>query len=444
MKKIKLTINNKEYITDVGKTILEVINENQIDEIPTLCHDERISPYGSCFLCVIEIEGVDKLFPSCSTLVSDGMVIRTNTEKIRNARKTALELLLSNHYADCISPCQSKCPAGVNIQGYISLIANHNYIEAISLIKQNNPLPLICGRICVRECEIACRRNLVDESVAINFLKRYVADIDKQNFWQPNIKKKNGKKVAIVGGGPSGLSCAYFLTLNGYQVTIYEKLPKLGGMLRYGIPEYRLPKKILDEEINWIIDLGIKVKNNSELGKDFTIDELLNNYQSIYLSLGAQKASDLRVSNEENTIGIYKGIDFLRNLQLNNDLKFNGTVIVVGGGNTAIDAARTSLRCGAKEVKIVYRRSLNEMPAHIAEIEAAKEEGVKFTFLTNPVDILKDNEKLKGIECIKMRLEESKSGGRPRPIPIPDSEYKINCDYLISAIGQNVKKRKKY
>ena len=439
MKKIKVTINGNEIITSSEKTILEVVNENIIDEIPTLCYDKRLEPYGSCFLCVVEIEGLEKLMPSCCTLVENGMKIHTNNEKIKRARKTALELLLSNHYADCIGPCKDACPAGVDVQGYIALISRGKYDEAIRLIKNNNPLPLICGRICVRECEIACQRNIVDESVAINNLKRYAADIDIRDPWKPVIKEKINRKIAVIGGGPSGLSCAYYLTINGCDVTIFEKMSELGGMLRYGIPEYRLPKNILDKEINWIVDLGIDINVNTEIGKDIKAYDLLNDgYEAIYLAIGATKSRNLGIKNEEDAGGVTQGIDFLRDIQLKRHSTLKGTVLIVGGGNTALDAARSALRLGAENVKIVYRRSINEMPAHHSEIKAAKEEGTEFIFLTTPKSILKELNKIKGIECLKMRLEKAKANERPKPVPIPNSEFVLSCDYLINAIGQKV------
>ncbi|MCK4664443.1 MAG: molybdopterin-dependent oxidoreductase [Bacteroidales bacterium] len=438
MTNIKITINNKEINTVSGKTILEVVNDHKIDTIPTLCHDERIPPFGSCFLCVVEIKGVEKLVPSCSTPISDGMEIYTDNEKIRSSRKTALELLFSNHYADCVGPCKNDCPAGVDVQGYLALISMKEYREALMLIKQNNPMPISIGRICVRHCELACRRNIIDEPVAINALKRYVADLDN-NLWIPQIKNKKNKKVAVVGGGPSGLTCAYYLAIEGYSVTIFEKLPELGGMLRYGIPEYRLPKKVLDSEIQWILNLGIDVKKGIEMGRDFSTKELHNNgFDAIYLAVGAHKAMGMRLDNEDVTEGVIKGIDFLRNVELNGSVNLHGTVAVVGGGNTAIDAARTSLRCGADHVCIIYRRSLNEMPAHIEEIDAAKEEGIEIQFLTNPTSIIQENGKLKAVECLKMELVDAGAGKRPKPVPIKDSEFIFDYDYLIAAIGQQI------
>ncbi len=439
MEKVKIIINGKEFETSPDKTILEVVQENDIDSIPTLCEDKRLEHYTSCFLCVVEVEGFNRLIPSCSTKVFDGMKIKTRSEKIIKSRKTALGLLMSNHYADCIGPCRNNCPAGVDAQTYIALISMGKYQEALKLVKENNPLPLSIGRVCVRDCEKDCRRNYIDEPVSVNALKRFIADIDAINKWKPEIKSKRNKKVAVIGSGPAGLTCSYYLTLDGYDVTIFEKLPELGGMLRYGIPEYRLPKKILDTEINWILDLGVRVKTNVELGKDFSLEDLKEQgYESVFIGVGAHKATKLGLDGEEKTIGVFRGIDFLREITFNQNKTLNGVVIVVGGGNTAIDASRTALRCGADKVQIVYRRSINEMPAAKEEIEAAQNEGVEILFLTNPKSLVVENEKLKGIECLKMQLEETKPGERPRPVPVVGSEFIINCDCIISAIGQAV------
>jgi formate dehydrogenase major subunit len=439
MERIRVTINDKHISTAPGKTIFEVVEENKLDTIPTLCSDKRIEHITSCFLCVVEVEGMNKLVPSCSTVVTSEMKIRTRTPNIIETRKTALELLMSNHYADCVAPCKTKCPAGVDVQSYIALISMGKYKEALKLVKENNPLPLSISRVCVRDCEAACRRNYIDEPVAVNALKRFIADNDDTDKWIPEIKEKKNKKVAVIGGGPAGLSCAYYLTIEGYSVTIFEKLPKLGGMLRYGIPEYRLPKEVLDSEIKWILDLGVEVKTGMELGTDFSILELLfNGYDSVFLGIGAHKASKLGLDGEDRICGIFRGIDFLREIHLSYIPTLNGKIIVVGGGNTALDAARTALRCGADNVKIVYRRSINEMPASTEEVLAAQKEGIEILFLTNPKSIVAEDNKLKAIECLKMELVEGKPGERPRPVPVPGSEFRIECDYLISAIGQSV------
>jgi len=437
--KLKVTINDKEYEATAGQMILDVVREYAIDTIPTLCFAPKLPPYGSCYLCVVEVKGLEKLVPSCSSPVSNGMVVYTNNERIRESRKTALELLLSNHYADCVGPCKNTCPAGVDVQGYIALMSMGKYREAVKLIKEKNPLPLVCGRVCVRECETACRRNLVDDPVGIDYLKRYAADTDIEDPWRPELPGRNGKKVAVVGGGPAGLTCTYFLTLKGYSPTIFEKSPELGGMLRYGIPEYRLPKAMLDREITWITDLGVEVKRNTTLGEDFTIESLKKDgFDAIFLSLGAQKAKRMGIEGEDATEGVIGGADFLRQMQSKEKPKIYGKVVVVGGGNTAIDAARTSLRLGAEKVTILYRRTRKEMPANDMEIEAADEEGVEMVFLSAPTGIVSENGRLKALRCIRMELGAPDASGRRSPVPKEGSEYDLPCDFAISAIGQDI------
>ncbi len=438
MEKIKLTINGQEVYADPQQTILQVVQEQGLDEIPTLCYDPKLPPYGACFLCVVEVEGRRTLVPSCSTRVEAGMVVQTKSQKIRQARKACLELILSDHYADCLGPCRLNCPAGVDVQGYVSLIHLGQYQEALRLIKETNPLPLICGRVCVRKCEVACRRGKVDEAVGINDLKRYVADWDLAHQYIPELKALNGKRVAILGGGPSGLTCAYFLRREGYMVTIFEALPKLGGMLRYGIPEYRLPKNILDQEIHWLLALGIEARTNLRLGVDFTLPDLIQNgYQAIFLGMGAHKSTPMGIEGEA-IPGVLPGIDFLRSVQLTGGPSLKGRVVVVGGGNTAIDAARTALRLGADEVTLLYRRTLAEMPAHSTEVKAAEEEGVNFVFLSAPRKVIIENNRLAALECMRMSLGEADESGRKKPVPIKGSEYILSCNHVISAIGQDI------
>ncbi len=436
---VKIKINNKEYTVDRNKTVLQVCRENNID-IPTLCYDEQLEPYGSCFLCTVEIKGARRKFSlSCATKVADGMEVQTDTKDIWKQRKMALELLLSNHYADCRGPCYLTCPSNVDVQGYIAAIAEGKYTEAIKIIKQDNPFPAVCGRVCTRPCEDECRRNLVDSKVGIDFLKRYAADKDfiDEFPYVPETKDKTGKKIAIIGAGPSGLSAAYYLAINGHDVDIFEQYEKAGGMLRYGIPEYRLPNDVLDREIKSITDLGPKIFTNKKLGKDFTLDELKEKgYDAVYIAIGAHKSVFMGVEGEDAN-GVYGGIDFLRDVVAEKDIELGEDVIVIGGGNTAIDTARVSLRLGAKNVTMIYRRTIKEMPAHITEIEDAQEEGVEIEFLTNPVKIIKDeNGKVKEIECVKMALGEPDSSGRRRPMPIEGSEFRIKASTVIFAIGQ--------
>ncbi|MFH1097005.1 MAG: FAD-dependent oxidoreductase [Candidatus Desantisbacteria bacterium] len=441
---VKIIIDKQEYMVDESATILEAARLNGID-IPTLCHDKQLLPFGSCFLCVVEVEGERRpLVPSCATMVRDGMVITTMSELIRETRKLCLELLFSDHYGDCLPPCQMACPAGVRVKDYIGLIAEGKYQEAARVIRENNPLPAVCGRVCVRPCELACRRNRVDEPVAIDFLKRFVADWevgadlcvcpDKQSAVNSQ-QSKNGKKVALIGAGPASLSCAYYLAGMGYECTIFEALPEPGGMLRYGIPEYRLPKDVLDKEIAGICKHGVEIKCDMSLGNDFTIDSLMSDgFEAVFIGIGAHGSSRLGVNGDE-IEGVLSAIDFLRDMGLNKEIKLKGRVAVIGGGNSAIDAARTSLRLGADEVMLIYRRSRAEMPANEVEINEAEHEGVQFHFLSAPVRVI-GNSKVEAIECIRMELGEPDSSGRRKPVPIEGSEVTIAVDTVIAAIGQ--------
>jgi formate dehydrogenase major subunit len=368
------------------------------------------------------------------------MVVRTTTDELVKMRRMALELLLSDHYGDCVAPCKLACPAGIDIQGYIGLIANGEYREALKLIKKSNPLPAVTGRVCPRFCETKCRRNLLEGPVAINALKRFAADYDLNSAdpYVPEVKPATGRRVAIIGGGPAGLSAAYYLALEGHEVTIFESNPQLGGMLRYGIPEYRLPKAVLDKEISVVASLCRDVRCNTRLGQDFTIDGLKRQgYEAIFLALGAQASQKMKVEGE-NLPGVLSGVGFLRDVALGQKVSLGHRVAVIGGGNTAIDAARTALRLGASEVTIVYRRSREEMPANDEEIEQAEQEGVKFHFLAAPVRISGRNGRADTVQCVKMALGEPDSSGRRTPKPIAGSEFTMDVDTVIAAIGQTI------
>ncbi|MCD6111919.1 MAG: FAD-dependent oxidoreductase [Bacteroidales bacterium] len=439
--KINVILNGKNVIGEKGETILNLATRNGI-RIPTLCNDPRLKPYTSCFVCVVEVEGMRTLQPSCSTTICEGMRINTDNERVHKSRKTAFELLLSNHYADCKAPCTQACPAGVDIQGYISLIEKGLYDEAVALIKQNNPLPAICGRVCVRPCELACRRNLLDENngVGIDYLKRFVSDFDllSGNKFVPEIKPSTNKKIAVIGAGPGGLSAAYFLQTNGHQVDIFEALPHAGGWLRYGIPEYRLPNDILQKEVDNITDLGVKIFFNKKFGKNLSYKELKKNYDAVILTIGSQKGTLVGCKNDD-AENVFSGIEFLKNMEITGQ-RYNfkdKTIAVVGGGNVAMDCCRTAIRCNAKKVYVIYRRTENEMPANKIEIHESKLEGVEYLFLTNPKEVIKDESgKLKSLICLKMRLGEPDASGRRRPIPIEGSEFNLELDYILAAIGQ--------
>jgi len=332
-------------------------------------------------------------------------------------------------------PCVLTCPAGTNAQGYIALIAKGKYKEALSLIKERLPIPGVLGRICPAPCEEKCNRNLLEEPIAIRALKRFAANYARGQAPLPNTDEK-GEHVAIVGSGPAGLSCAYHLRREGYQVTIFEALPVAGGMLYVGIPEYRLPKDILESEIEEIKSLGIEIKTDTPIGKELTIDDLFRQgYKAIFIGAGAHRSQRLGVPGED-VEGVIHGVDFLRDINLGKEVKIKGKVAIVGGGDVAIDAARSALRLGSDEVVILYRRSRVEMPAREEEIEAAEAEGVKIEYLVTPVEVLSENDRVIGIRCIRMELGEPDASGRRRPIPIPGSEFELKVDIVIPAIGQ--------
>jgi len=334
------------------------------------------------------------------------------------------------------APCRLACPAGLNVQGYVQMVKEGKYEEALKIIMEDLPLPGVLGRICPHGCEDACRRCDVDEPVAIRDLKRLAADqFDPRNIGITCMDQRD-EKVAIIGSGPAGLSAAYHLARRGIQSTIFEALPRAGGMLRVGIPDHRLPGEILDREIEIISNLGVEIKLNTPLGPDLSVDTLLNDgYRAVYLAIGAHKGIDLGAPGEK-AEGVRQGVDFLRELNLTGNVAVGKKVAIIGGGNVAIDVARSAVRLDAEEVSIIYRRTRAEMPAWEEEIQAAEAEGVSITYLSAPQEILVKDGKVVGVRCIKMELGEPDSSGRRRPVPIPGSEYDIVIDQLIPAIGQ--------
>ena len=434
---VTITLNDKDVQASAGATIREVAEANGI-HIPTFCYDDRLMPYASCFLCVVEVEKARGLLPACSTQVTPGMVIRTDSEKVRNARKTALELLLSDHAGDCIAPCEATCPAHIDIQGYIAHISNGNPEAAVRLIKKSNPLPVVCGRICPHPCESQCRRGLVDEPVSINPLKRFASEYELQKgAYLPDTAPDTGKRVAIVGGGPAGLSAAYYLRQMGHAVVVFEALPKLGGMVRYGIPRFRLPWDLLDNEIQAILDLGVEVRTGKKLGKDFSIGSLRKDgFDAVLLAIGAHLAKPMRVENDD-APGVIGGIDFLRKVVLGERVDVGKKVAVIGGGDTAMDCARVARRLGA-DATLLYRRTQAEMPALPMEQEETMEEGVEFRFLTAPTEVIVDEKgRATHLRVISMKLGDPDESGRRRPVPVEGSEENLPFDLIISAIGQD-------
>jgi len=336
------------------------------------------------------------------------------------------------------APCKVHCPAHVSVQGYIALMNEGKYREALALFKQVHPFPGVCGRVCHNPCEAACSRKEVDESLSIKYLHRFIADQDLKGEtpYTLEIKTFRQEMVAIVGAGPAGLTCAYFLAIEGYKVTVFEKSPVLGGMLILGIPSYRLPRDVIDAEIQVIKDLGVQFKTGAEIGKDLTIAQLREEgFHAFFMGIGAQECKLLGIEGED-LDGVHSGVEFLRKTNLGEQVSLGDRVAVIGGGNVAMDAVRTALRTGSKKPFILYRRSYEEMPANREEIEECGEEGIEIHTLTNPVRIIGENGSVKAIECIKMELGEPDESGRRRPVPIPGTEFIIDVDAVVPAIGQ--------
>mgnify|MGYP000826042054 CR=1 FL=1 len=570
MKQYRLNIDGKEVLGVPGQTILEVARENDIS-IPTLCYDERTTIYGACGLCVVEVEGNPKLVKACATEIAPNMVVRTKTKRVLESRKTNLELLLSNHVGDCRPPCVLNCPAGTDCQGYVGLIANGRFEEAIALIRERIPLPGSIGRVCPHPCEDNCRRALVDQPVAIAWLKRFAADWDQsgEDPFLPEIAPETGRSVAIIGGGPYGLSAAYFLRQMGHAVTIFEAMPKLGGMLRYGIPEYRLPKSVVDEEVATIARMGVTLRPNTRVGKDISFetlretydavlvgvgawvstgtgcpgeelpgvvggidflrhvvrnepialgkrvaivgggpgglsaayylalmghkvtvyerqsqlggmmrygipsyrfprelldqeiasilslgievhtgvnvgtdcsfDELKKQYDCIYLSIGAHTDKKTGIEGE-NSKGVVSAVEMLRRIGDNEMPDFTGqNVVVIGGGNVAMDVTRSSIRLGAKKVTCVYRRRQEDMTALPEEVEGAVAEGAELLTLQAPLRIEADKDgKVTALWTQPQVIGEADKQGRPRPGAAAVEEKRIPADTIIVAIGQGI------
>ncbi len=429
MANITIKIDDETYQAQKGQTILEVAQENDI-QVPTLCHNEKISRTTSCFVCVVKDRESGQFLPSCSTVVSDGMEIESSSAAVKEMRQTAFNLLLSEHEGDCEAPCELACPARARVEDYVQAGKEGNHLKALQIIKERVPLPLSIGRICPRFCEEDCRRNVLDEDepVAINDFKRLAADLHYEDYME-EIPELTGKKVAVIGAGPAGLSVSYFLRLNGIAVDIYEKMPQPGGMLRYGIPEFRLPKEILDKELLHFEKMGgIEIYCEQELGEDILLDELKKEYDSVAVTVGSCESRSLPIEGEELITG---GLDFLKEQNKADP----GETIVIGGGNTAVDCLRTALRLTDDSVKCFYRRTEKQMPAEHLEVNDAREEGAEIQFLTQPVSVQKEDGKLV-LECIKMELGDPDASGRRKPIPIPDSEFKVKTDTVIAAIGQ--------
>ncbi len=546
---INLKIDGKKVKAEENQTVLEAAIEAGI-YIPNLCYHPNLNPIGSCRLCVVDIDGM-KGFPiACHTKVSDGMVVKTDTEKLQNLRQNLIWLILSNypkeiplnsqlkkvveyvgvneilsHYAPpsqklpildeeplfvrdmnkcilcgrcvemcqqvrgvgaiglinrgidtivgthfdqdlsnagckfcraCVEvcpsgaltdkeeytekdkeakllPCQHGCPAGTDIPRYVRYTAEGRFDDAIAVIREKFPFPHTLGLVCHHPCEVECSRGDLNEPISIREIKRFVAEEDNKK-WKENlfVAEDTGKKVAVVGGGPAGLTAAWFLRLKGHDVMVFEALAKPGGMLKAGIPDYRLPPDLLEKEIEDIEEIGVKIKTNCSVSSTKSLAD--QGFDALFLAMGAPKGFSIGMSGEDDP-RVLDGIETLRKINFNEKVDIKGDVAVVGGGNVAIDVARSSLRMFADSVTVLYRRTRAEMPAYEHEIEDALDEGVDIQYLVNPVDIIPQNGKLH-VKCVKMQLGEPDESGRRRPVPIEDSEFILKLDRLIMAIGQ--------
>ncbi len=336
------------------------------------------------------------------------------------------------------SSCKVGCPAHINIQAYVSLAAKGRYQDALRIIKDASPFPSICGRVCPHPCESECERDQIDQPVAIHSIERFIADLDLKadRRYLPEIKERRPEKVAIVGSGPAGLTCAYYLAQEGYPVTVFEKSSVLGGMLATAIPSYRLPRDVVEAEIRLIRDMGVTMRTGVEVGKDITIARLRQEgFRAFFIGIGAQECKRLDVEGED-LKGVYSALDYLRQVNLEKPMALGNDVAVIGGGNVALDAVRSARRLGASNAFVLYRRGLEEMPSRRDEIEACQEEGISLHFLTQPVRFISENGRVKAIQCVRTRLGETDKSGRRSPMPVPGSEFTVKVDSVINALGQ--------
>ncbi|EKO5199117.1 formate dehydrogenase subunit alpha [Vibrio vulnificus] len=431
---IQIVIDGKYRIVEAGQTVLQAAKVCGV-EIPSLCGMNRSGEKIPCDLCVVEVEsgGTRR---ACELEVYNGLTVKTQSEALSAHRKQALNRIMSDHYADCEAPCKTACPAGVDIQSYLYHIAQNDHQKAIEVIKRTLPMPLSIGRVCPAFCESECRRSLVDDAIAIRQLKRHAADADlaAQEAYTPEKKADKNKRVAIVGSGPGGLTAGYYLTNEGYQVDVFEAMPQAGGWLRYGIPEYRLPKSILDKEIELMCRNGMAIHTDKKLGRDISLSQLSQDYDAVCLAVGASKAVAMDYPGSD-LDGCYLGVDYLKDFVTEQRFITGKKVAVIGGGNTAIDCARTAVRTGA-DTTLIYRRTRDEMPAEDYEIEEAEHEGVKFHFLTNPAENIADEYgRVCSVKLEKMALGAPDASGRRRPEAT--GEYFTEAfDTVIAAVSQ--------
>jgi formate dehydrogenase major subunit len=444
--RIRIEVDGRVVEGFEGQTILEVCRDNGI-EIPTLCYEPKLPGFGACRMCVVDVEGEEHPPISCSQRAEPEMVVKTQTDEIRRLRRTNLELIFSDHNAYCLPPCQNKCPSHIDIPGFLKANAEANWRESTRIFKRTIPFPSVLGRVCPAPCEEHCRRDEVDEAIAIRDSHRYAGDQVIRSMLDEGqdppipfeLQPKTGRRAAVVGSGPAGMAAAYYLLIAGHDVTVFERDPAPGGMLRYGIPQYRLPKvEVLEAEYESISRLGGKVVCNQGLGRDFTLDDLQNQgFDAVMVAIGCYDTNKLGVPGED-AEEVLDGLEYLRTATLG--LPYPGhagkRVVVIGGGFTSMDCSRTSVRQGAAEVTLVYRRDMKDMPAS-NEVHEAIEEGVTAIFQAGPTRVITDDKgNVTGVEFIRMRPGEPDASGRRRPEPAPGTEFTIPCDRVLLAIGQ--------
>jgi NADPH-dependent glutamate synthase beta subunit-like oxidoreductase/formate hydrogenlyase subunit 6/NADH:ubiquinone oxidoreductase subunit I len=433
-----ITIDGRTMSAYEGQTVLSIAVDNGILDIPNLCNDEKLEPTSACRMCLVEIEGAERPLPSCNTPAVPGMVVHTKSDKLKHIRRTNLEMMLSDHNAYCQPPCQIGCPTHIDIPGYLELIAKGESREAARLVKEVLPFPYILGLTCPAPCQDVCRRALVEEEIAICRMHGFAAGQcmdDPPTPWVP--EAPTGHKVAVVGAGPAGLTAAYYLALKGHYCKVFDMMPQPGGMLRYGIPEYRLEKNMMDKEFESVWRLGVDAQYNVKLGEDFTLDDLFNQgFEAVFLAIGAWTSNELGLEGQDNP-GVINAIRFLmdKTQGLPQPVDETREVVVLGGGFTTFDCTRTSLRLGAK-VHTVYRRGRKEMSATFEEVEDGENEGTDLQLFAAASRIIFEGDKVVGLEFQRMQLGEPDASGRRRPVPVPGSEYTVKCDIIIPAYGQ--------
>ena len=428
-----LTINEQEVSAPAGTTILNAAREAGI-EIPHLCHleNKEDSP-RPCLMCLVEVNGERQR--ACRTTVAEGMAIVSNSKELTEYRKARLKELAAHHYGDCKPPCSLTCPGGINVQGYINLIAKGEFEAALRLIKEQNPLPGIVCRVCPRFCESRCRRILLDEAISINHLKRFVVD-------QANIKgglveavgEDSGHKVAVIGGGPAGLSCAYYLRKQGHDVYIYEADTRLGGMARYGIPNFKMPHYELDREIEVIVGMGVHIRTGKKWGRDFNLSDLRKEgYESIFVGTGMAKQQELDIPGRAHVLD---GLSFLRRANSGEKINVGAKVLLVGGTKVALEAARSARRMGNVDVTVLYPRAKVEMAAPQRDILEAEKEGIQFFMMATPLNLTKTDQGTMRMEIARTVLGEPDKRGMRHPIPMEGSLLVWEGDTVINGQAQ--------